>query len=218
MTNEAPDIRAEYEQRRPLLVDLANRLEARMNEALEDVPHIDRVSFRAKTTASFCRKCLTDDGEPLRESPDSDPHYLSPLEEVEDQVAGRILVLYRDDLEVVEGVVRDWFAAAVEVTRKRPVTTSSFGYESNHYIFVIDEHMKPDGWDAADRMPATFELQIRTLFMHAYAEPQHDIGYKAGAEPDEEIDRQFAWIAASAWGADRTMNDLYRQIAASASK
>jgi ppGpp synthetase/RelA/SpoT-type nucleotidyltranferase len=210
------EIRAAYEQRRPLLVDVAKRLEARMLEALEDVPHVDRVSFRAKKTDSFCRKCIGEDGQPLRESPDSDPHYKSPLEEVEDQVAGRILVLYRDNLEVVEAIVRQWFPAAVEVTRKRPTATSSFGYESNHYIFVIDEHMKPDGWDAAGPMPATFELQIRTLFMHAYAEPQHEIGYKAGTEPDEEIDRQFAWIAASAWGADRTMNDLYRQIVGTA--
>jgi ppGpp synthetase/RelA/SpoT-type nucleotidyltranferase len=197
-------------------VELAKRLEGRLLDALEDTPHVDRVSFRAKTTDSFCNKCIGDDDELLRESPGSDPVYQSPLEEVEDQVAGRILVLYRDDLEVVEGLVRAWFAAAVEVTRKRPTTTSSFGYESNHYIFVIDEHMKPDGWDAAGLMPTTFELQIRTLFMHAYAEPQHDIGYKSEAEPDEEIDRQFAWIAASAWGADRTMNDLYRRIVVNA--
>jgi len=186
-----------------------------MMAALEEVPHIDRVSFRAKTTESFYRKCI-DEGGVLGDTAESIPHYTSPLEEVEDQVAGRILVLYRDDLEVVESIVRGWFAAAVEVTRKRPVTTSSFGYESNHYIFVIDEHMKPESWHDAGLMPTTFELQIRTLFMHAYAEPQHDIGYKASRDPSDEIDRQFAWIAASAWGADRTMNDLYRQIVVAA--
>jgi len=44
-------------------------------------------------------------------------------------------------------------------------------------------------------MPMTFELQIRTLFMHAYAEPQHKLEYKGVAELPAEIRKELSWIA-----------------------
>jgi hypothetical protein len=39
-----------FEARRPLLQTLAQTLEDKTREALQDVPHIDRISFRAKDT------------------------------------------------------------------------------------------------------------------------------------------------------------------------
>jgi ppGpp synthetase/RelA/SpoT-type nucleotidyltranferase len=61
-------------------------------------------------------------------------------------------------------------------------------------------------------MPSTFELQIRTLFMHAWAEPQHDMGYKAAQELTREIRRELAWIAASAWGADQAYDRVFQRL------
>lgn len=42
--------------------------------------------------------------------------------------------------------------------------------------------------------------QLRTLVLHAWAEPQDDFGYKSG--PDWETGN-LDWVAVSAWGADR---------------
>jgi hypothetical protein len=58
-------------------------------------------------------------------------------------------VFSRDDLDPVESHIKDWFRAAVEYRRKEPALAAAFGYESDHFIFVIDEHMKPDGWENA---------------------------------------------------------------------
>jgi putative GTP pyrophosphokinase len=204
-------LESSYQRRRNLLELAAEKLKHRVWDALDGVSHIDRVSFRTKGTASFVRKCIGEDGQ-LRLDASGSPKYSDPLEEVEDQIAGRILVFFRDDLDLVEGKIREWFRASVEYRRKAPSVAAAFGYESDHFIFVIDEHMKPAGWDDAGPMPSTFELQVRTLFMHAFAEPQHDLGYKGGEPLDSETEREFAWIAASAWGADRTMNDLYQQL------
>jgi putative GTP pyrophosphokinase len=44
--------------------------------------------------------------------------------------------------------------------------------------------------------------------MHAYAEPQHNIGYKPTGELPRQIKRELAWIAASAWGADQAFERL----------
>ncbi|WP_349867470.1 RelA/SpoT domain-containing protein [Leifsonia sp. WHRI 6310E] len=207
----AEKLAKDFENRRSHLEAAAKMLNARLVDILAGVPHVDRVSFRVKTSESFVHKCADESGN-RRVGADGNLKYQEPLAEVEDQIAGRVLVFFRDDLEVVESRIRDAFRAAVEFRRREPATAAAFGYESDHFIFVIDEHMKPDGWERLEPMPATFELQVRTLFMHAFAEPQHDIGYKGHEPLDSEVEREFAWIAASAWGADRTMNELYQRL------
>jgi ppGpp synthetase/RelA/SpoT-type nucleotidyltranferase len=62
-------------------------------------------------------------------------------------------------------------------------------------------------------MPETFELQVRTLFQHAYAEPQHNLGYKPGdAQLTDEVRRELAWVAASSWGADQALDRVREQL------
>lgn len=186
-----------FEARRPFLQTLAQTLEDKTRQALQDVPHIDRISFRAKDTDSFVKKA-------------SKPKYTDPFAQLEDQVAGRVITFFRDDIPIVRERLTQWFGD-VEHEVKEPAGPEEFGYESDHFVFVIAEHWKPTGWHSFQDMPGTFEFQIRTLFMHAWAEPQHDLGYKGS--PDRETKKELAWIAASAWGADRTLNDIARRLA-----
>jgi putative GTP pyrophosphokinase len=53
---------------------------------------------------------------------------------------------------------------------------------------------------------------VRTLFQHAYAEPQHDVAYKAKTPLTRDDKRELAWIAASAWGADQALMRVRKQI------
>lgn len=191
-----------YRGRLSALGEMAALLEDKTRDALREIPHIDRISFRVKEPDSFLKKA-------------SSPKYAEPLTQLEDQVAGRVLTFFRDDITVVRTALTAWFGD-VEHEAKEPTGPSEFGYESDHFIFVIPEHLKRDTWHDYEQMPATFEMQVRTLFMHAWAEPQHDLGYKPGIELDRDAKRQLAWVAASAWGADRTFNDLARGAASSA--
>lgn len=190
------DVLAAYERRQPLLTDMAHQLESGLISALDDRPHIDRVTFRVKSMGSFATKC-TD-------------KYLNPLEEIEDQIAGRVLVFFSSDIEGVAAIAKARWGT-VEDARHRPPHNAEFGYESHHQICVIPEHLQGPEWHAEHDMPKTFELQIRTLFMHAYAEPQHDFGYKSTSPVTGESRRLLAWIAASAWGADHAWEDLRRR-------
>jgi len=189
-------IRESFVSRHSLLRSLADELEVKTKQALEDVPHIDRIAFRAKGVESFVAKA----------GKEKYPH---PLRQLEDQVSGRVITFFRDDIAVVRDVLMTWFGD-VEHEIKAPAIAQEFGYESEHFVFVIPDHMKSDEWQEIPDMPETFELQIRTLFMHAWAEPQHDLGYKG--DPDPEVKRELAWIAASAWGADRTLNEVARKL------
>jgi ppGpp synthetase/RelA/SpoT-type nucleotidyltranferase len=187
------ELEARYELRRPLLEALAANLERELRRHLEGIPHIDRVSFRTKGTPSFLDKALERRVEPA---------YEDPLIEVEDQVAGRVIVFFISDVEPTRVQTERMFTP-VEAILRRPAHYNVFDYESFHAIYGVPPTVKPPGWDERDDLPRTFELQIRTLFQHAYAEPQHDLAYKPDEPPSDEIRRELAWVAASSWGADQ---------------
>lgn len=199
------DLQTEFERRLPLLRELAITLQAKTEAALEGVAHIDRIAFRAKDSRSFALKAV----KPHAEAP-MQLKYDDPFSQLEDQIAGRVITFFKDDIAVVREALSAWFGA-VEHETKEPAGPAEFGYESDHFVFVIPEHCKPDGWYEVGQMPTTFEFQVRTIFMHAWAEPQHDLGYKG--EIDAETKRELAWVAASSWGADRIMNDIARRMA-----
>jgi putative GTP pyrophosphokinase len=61
-------------------------------------------------------------------------------------------------------------------------------------------------------VPRFFELQVKTLFQHAWSEANHDLGYNSGLTPltsDEK--RRLAFTSAQAWGADRVFDELFKE-------
>lgn len=192
-------LRIEFSARHPLLESIAEKLEAETKEVLIGMPRIDRISFRAKGIDSFIKKVAKRTG---------DATYSSPLSEVEDQVAGRVLVFFYPDVVDIQMRLKEKFTA-IESIRKQPMKDDEFGYESHHLVCQIPPHVLPEGWLSRADVPKTFEMQVRTLFMHAWAEPQHDLAYKAAADLPKEIRRELAWVAASAWGADKAFERVW---------
>jgi putative GTP pyrophosphokinase len=189
------ELRTRYEARLPLVKELAANLETELRRQFDGISHIDRISFRAKGVDSFLDKVFERRVE---------PPYEDPLIEVEDQVGGRVLVFFISDVEPAREQAERVFTP-VEAVQRRPARYNEFDYESFHAIYSIPPPMKPRDWDARDDLPRTFELQIRTLFQHAYAEPQHDLSYEPETPPSDEIRRELAWVAASSWGADQAL-------------
>ena len=184
---------ARYRQNLTILDQARERLESETRAALVGVAHVDRIAYRVKGGESFIEKAM---------DASSDPPYSDPLVEIEDQVAGRIIVFFHADIEVVRERLTGTFNS-IESSRRKPARDEEFGYESHHLVCMIPPQCVPQGWEARDDLPKTFELQIRTLFMHAWAEPQHQLGYKGSQDLPREVRRELAWIAASAWGADQ---------------
>ncbi len=188
-----------YEQRIDLLEKLASALQADLKDQLKGYSHIDQISARAKGVNSFVAK-----------ADDAKNGYLAPLEEIEDQVGGRVLVFFRSTMDRVKERLLANFSV-VEQSRRRPRPDAEFGYESDHYIVEIRPDLCPAGWSEQTEMPRMMELQVRTLFMHAWAEPQHDLAYKSKEELTSDQARRLAWVAASAWGADRFLDEVAQE-------
>jgi ppGpp synthetase/RelA/SpoT-type nucleotidyltranferase len=196
--------RDEYLPRHPLLTALAKKVEAFTTDNL-GLKHIDRVAFRAKDPDSFARKTLTAAADGVTRK------YNYPLEELEDQVAGRVLVFFRSDIAPVVNRLVTLFNQ-VEHSEKKPRALDAFSYESTHLVFAIPLVLLPRGWTEQKDMPTTFEMQVRSLAMHAWAEPQHAIEYKTDVPLNQSEERLMAFAAASAWGIDNAFESVLDSI------
>lgn len=193
-------VEAAYREREPILRATALSVEDELKEILANTPHIDRVCCRSKSLKSFLGKAF---------DPANEPAYTDPLREIEDQIAARVIVFFLGDIDIVrQAVLRN--LNPVEYRKRRPARDEEFGYESEHVVCILPPHLQSNDWVTRDDMPSTFEIQIRTIFMHAYAEPQHDMAYKESAELPSDVRRELAWIAASAWGADQAYQRFWK--------
>ena len=199
MTIEA-DYRARYNN---TLFPIAKRLELLLQELLSGQPRIDRISTRPKSVDRFVGKAsaLKADGK---------PKYDDPLHQIQDQIGARIITFYKDDVHRISDEVQRYFHA-IESKDMLPENEWEFGYFGNHHVLMLLPDLVDPAFDN-NLVPYCFELQIKTLFQHAWSEANHDLGYKPGQQPlESDALRELAFTSAQAWGADRVFNDLFRR-------
>lgn len=192
-----------YEQRYQALVSVATNLEALVAKYLAEVPHVDRISARAKNPTRFGNKAakLLSNGA---------VKYDAPLQQIQDQIGARIIVFYKDDVEKVAAVVERYFRH-VEKRDLVPDSEWEFGYFGRHWILALPDDVIPSTVDQ-QQVPRFFEIQVKTLFQHAWSEANHDLGYKATKALTNDQQRRFAFTAAQAWGADRVFEELRNEL------
>jgi putative GTP pyrophosphokinase len=178
---------------------MALRIQEHVQALLVGVPHIDGVTARAKDPVRFAEKAS-------RTNESGRPKYVKPLTEIQDQLGARVVVFYRDDVNVVSAVVTRYFQP-IEQRELVPESQWAFGYFGQHFVLPVPHDVVPAGIELSE-VPAFFELQIRTLFQHAWSEANHDLCYKSGARLTPDQERRFAYTAAQAWGADRVFEEL----------
>ena len=108
--------------------------------------------------------------------------------------------LYLSDVTEIKKIIDGYFQA-IEWQVKEPDKSEEFGYFGEHFILRLPDDVIPEGFE--DEAPKFFELQIKTIFQHAWSECHHDIGYKAPRELTSHERRQMAFSAAQSWGADQ---------------
>lgn len=188
------------------LVPIASALERQLRDYLDQDQRIDRIAARAKSVDRFIAKAHA--------VKDGVPKYSEPLRQIQDQIGARIITFYQSDVDRVSDAIKRYYRQ-VESRDIVPDSEWEFGYFGRHYILLLPTDVIPAGTDRT-LIPEFFELQIKTLFQHAWSEANHDLGYKPGATPltsDEK--RRLAFTSAQAWGADRVFDELFRERARS---
>lgn len=200
-------LRDEYQARHmQMLVPLSMKLEAFIKEHFAGQPRIDRITVRAKSVDRFVEKAGKKDDLGKQ-------RYDDPLNQIQDQIGARIVTFYKSDVERLKGIALKYLRP-VENRAVVPDSPSQFGYEGHHFIMLIPEDILEE--NARSRgAPLFFELQIKTLFQHAWAEGEHDLAYKPPAPITHDQRRRFAFCAAQAWGADQIFEELVEEIGVS---
>lgn len=192
-----------YQHRFASLVTIACNLESHLKTLFRGTPHIDRISSRAKSPDRFAAKAATlVDGDK--------PKYVAPLQQIQDQIGARVIVFYNNDVDVIAGIVEKYFQL-VERKDLLPDSAWEFGYFGRHWILALPDDVIPAEVDAS-QVPRFFELQVKTLFQHAWSEANHDLGYKPATNPTTDQLRRFAFTAAQAWGADQVFEQLRHEL------
>lgn len=195
-------LRDAYAARRErILLPLARRLETHLKNLFDDFARIDRISVRVKSVDRFITKAQKEEN--------GKPKYDDPLNQIQDQIGARIVTLYKSDVECVRTEIEKYFRY-IETKKIVPETEREFGYEGRHLILFVPQDVVDESVDTKESMEF-FELQIKTLFQHAWSEAEHDLGYKPKGTLTSEQKRRLAFTAAQAWGADLIFEDLHQQ-------
>lgn len=196
-------LQIEYETRyEKVLKPLAKKLETQLADHLANVSRIDRISSRAKSPDRFLGKAS--------KMVDGKNKYVDPLDQIQDLVAARVTVFYLPDVDTVSDVISKFYRSVEDKTLISD-SPSEFGYVGKHYILAIPEDLIDDG-DDRTIIPNFFELQIKTLFQHAWSEAEHDLAYKAEEQLTILQKRKVAFTAAQSWGADETFASLHGEL------
>ena len=195
------DLEKAYRQRfAAALVPLADAIENHLREHLGSEPRIDRISARPKSVGRFLEKAKT--------VVNGQEKYSEPLRQIQDQLGARVITFYTSDVVRIATVVEKYYRP-IESQNLVPDSEWEFGYFGRHFVLLIPSDVIEPSTDRT-LLPEFFELQIKTLFQHAWSEANHDLGYKPGAVPlDSHAKRRLAFTSAQAWGADEVFNELY---------
>ena len=189
-------------RREKVLVPLAARVEDHLKNLFGSLARIDRISARAKSVDRFLGKAA--------KLEDGKPKYEDPLNQIQDQLGARIVTFYASDVERVRLEIEKYFKY-IESQRIVPESKKEFGYEGRHFILFVPEDLVDDTV-SRDESVELFELQIKTLFQHAWSEAEHDLGYKPSVKLTSDQNRRLAFTAAQAWGADQIFDEMFGQM------
>ena len=164
----------EYRSNLPLFVQKEAEIVASLKDAFDQMGLlVAAVESRVKTESSLAGKLELKGGK------------YKGLSDITDILGLRVITFYVDDVDKVASALERLFTIDWDnsVDKRRAHEIDSFGYLSLHYICSVDG------------FPYRFEIQIRTLLQHAWANMNHDIGYKSGVEVPKAYMRNLSRLA-----------------------
>jgi len=179
---------------------LAEKVENIISEILlEKEIEFHQVTYRCKTIDSFSKKI--------------EKQKYNSSEDITDIAGIRIICYVEDTIPQICEIIENNFEIDKDnsLDKGQQLGLDKVGYKSVHYVAKLP----------ASRINLTeykkfkdlkFEIQIRTILQHSWAEIEHDRNYKFGGELPPKIQRRFKLLAGLLELADNEFNNISQEI------
>jgi GTP pyrophosphokinase len=171
-----------YIDNRQIYVEFKDKLEKLIRDILE-AERIDyhKLEARAKTALSFQSK--------LAKGVSYEPKKMNDL------IGIRIIGFLLSDVEKISQCITDNFTIKpVSDSNKEELEVDKVGYKSKHFVCILStSREKLSEFEKFSGIQ--FEIQVRTILQHAWAEINHDRHYKFSGGLPKDIRRSFNLVA-----------------------
>jgi len=190
-----------YRENRPLYESLAHKVEQIVKDNLDQAGIVyHSVTWRAKGLKEFAEKAAKD-------------KYSDPVAQIKDMAGIRVIAYLESDVQKVASVVEGLFSIDKQNSfdQSQLLGSDRVGYRSVHYVAELDSaRCKLPEYTRYSGLP--FEIQIRSLLQHAWAEIEHDRNYKFSGKLPSELERRFYLVAGILEVADREFVEIAREV------
>lgn len=195
------NILKQFDESNSLYMSLGEKCKGILIELLKDnsIP-IHHINSRTKDRVSLSKKI------------DSKKNKYTDISEITDISGIRIITYLESDVNKVAEIINKEFEIdPINSVDKRKLKTDQFGYKSLHYVASLNKERSVHS-ENKKYIGFKLEIQIRSILQHAWAEIEHDLGYKGEIAIPESFKRNFNRLAALLETADiefdRLKNDL----------
>jgi putative GTP pyrophosphokinase len=191
----------QYHSRKTTFEGLAKTAESILQNLLkkERIPFVS-VSSRVKTSESLIEKQRR-------------RRYKDPTTEITDVVGIRVIIYTEDDAARVCELVKSTFSIDPihSIDKGKELEVDQIGYRSYHFTCDLgNRRVALPEFQAFTGMQ--FEVQVRTILQHAWAEVEHDRNYKFSGVLPAALQRRLFLISGVLEMGDRELNQLSRDI------
>jgi putative GTP pyrophosphokinase len=153
------------------------------------------------------------DPEKVREKLNRGEGRYSSLADVTDLVGLRVITYFADDVDEVASTIEAEFDIDLEQStdKRKAIDPDRFGYLSLHFVCGLKPE-RSELREYAEFKDIRCEIQVRSILQHAWAEIEHDLGYKTAAGIPAEMRRRFSRLAGLLEVADDEFRRLRQEL------
>ncbi len=170
-------------------------VEENLHKVLLNSLSLVHIMHRVKTIDSIKGK--------LERKPDL---YSSPYE-IYDILGFRVICYFSKDVDLAAKLISEHFRVDWNKSKDKRnlIDARSFGYVAIHYVCALPENY-------GELSNLWFEVQIKTILQHSWAEIEHDLGYKTEFEVPRSIRRSFSKAASLLETVDDIFSDILTKL------
>lgn len=190
-----------YRQNQSIYTSLASKVADVIKENLEQRNiQYNSVTSRGKGLESFTKKAKSE-------------KYSDPISEIKDMAGIRVITYLESDVKKVADIIEDLFEIDWDnsLDQSKLLGSDRLGYRSVHYVTKFNKaRCKLPEYKKYENLP--FEIQVRSLLQHVWAEIEHDRNYKFSGKLPTELERRFYLVAGVLECADREFVLIAQEI------